>query len=55
MNDRWGFDQDGVTIDKLIDGELSRDEERGLLSSLEGQPDGWRRCALAFLEARALK
>jgi hypothetical protein len=55
MNDRWGFDADGVVFDRLIDGELSGEDERALLSTLDARPDGWRRCALAFLEARALK
>jgi hypothetical protein len=55
MNDRWGLDSDGVVFDKLIDGELSHEDERALISTLDAAPDGWRRCALAFLEARALK
>jgi hypothetical protein len=55
MNDRWGFDADGVAFDRLIDGELTGADERALLSTLDACPDGWRRCALAFLEARALK
>lgn len=40
-------------LDRLVDGELSRDEYRALLESLDREPDGWRRCALAFLEAQA--
>lgn len=46
----------GVTeerLDRLVDGELSREEYRELLESLAREPDGWRRCALAFLEAQA--
>lgn len=39
-------------LDRLVDGELSDPEYRNLLQSLEGQPDGWRRCAMAFLEAQ---
>ncbi len=42
-----------VVIDRLVDGELAPEEQRQLLRSLEGEKDGWRRCALAFLEARA--
>lgn len=38
--------------DRLVDGELSEDDERALLARLDQIPDGWRRCALAFLEAR---
>jgi hypothetical protein len=44
--------RDAMLIDRLIDGELSGDERRHLLASLEAQPDGWRRCALAFVEAQ---
>jgi hypothetical protein len=43
--DRW--------IDRLVDGELSGDERRALLARIAAEPGGWRRCALAFLEAQA--
>ena len=33
--------------------EIAGDERRALLYHLEAQPDGWRRCALAFLEDQA--
>src|SRR5437762_5178245 len=39
-------------IDRLVDGELPNVERRQLLLQLESEPDGWRRCALAFLEAQ---
>jgi hypothetical protein len=39
-------------LDLLVDGELPEGQRRGLLSSLDHKPDGWRRCALAFLEAQ---
>ncbi len=39
-------------LDRLVDGELSETERRELLLRLERAPDGWRRCALAFLEAQ---
>lgn len=39
-------------LDRLVDGELSDVERRNLLGRLERQPDGWRRLALAFLEAQ---
>lgn len=42
-------------IDRLVDGELSADEYRLALQRLETQPDGWRQCALGFLEAQALR
>jgi hypothetical protein len=43
---------DGRLIDRLVDGELADGERRALLVRLEAEPDGWRRCALAFLEAQ---
>ncbi|MFO0899294.1 MAG: hypothetical protein U0836_17865 [Pirellulales bacterium] len=39
-------------IDLLVDGELDERRRRELLLALEASPDGWRRCALAFLEAQ---
>jgi hypothetical protein len=39
-------------LDLLVDGELSDAERRELLAWCEREPDGWRRCALAFLEAQ---
>jgi hypothetical protein len=44
---------DDVPFDRLVDGELPADERRALLQSLDSRPDGWRRCALAFLEAQS--
>lgn len=41
-------------IQRLVDGELSGEQYRRLLASLDDEPAGWRRCALAFLEAQAL-
>jgi hypothetical protein len=40
-------------LDRLVDGELNEQQRRALLLRLENQHDGWRRCALAFLEAQA--
>ena len=42
-------------LDRLVDGELTEAQRRELLLALERQPDGWRRCALAFLEAQEWK
>lgn len=42
-----------ILFDRLVDGELSADERRLLLASLDDRPGGWRRCALAFLEAQS--
>jgi hypothetical protein len=46
---------DELRFDRLVDGELSPDEYRRTLASLDEEPGGWRRCALAFLEAKALR
>jgi len=40
-------------IDRLVDGTLPDADRRRLLLCLEAEPCGWRRCALAFLEAHA--
>src|SRR5271165_2973202 len=42
-------------VDRLVDGELGEADRRALLVQLEHEPDGWRRCALAFLEAQCWK
>jgi hypothetical protein len=46
---------DDTLLDRLADGELSGFEYRQLLASLDHRPDGWKRCALALLEAQALR
>jgi len=47
------FQQDDRRVlDRLVDGELSEAERRELLAALDDEPGGWRRCALAFLEAQ---
>jgi len=51
MNDRGPHDQ--RLLDMLVDGELADDQRRELLVRLNETPDGWRRCALAFLEAQS--
>jgi hypothetical protein len=40
-------------FDRLVDGELSPDEYRRLVSSLDTAPDGWKRLGCAFLEGQA--
>ncbi len=42
-------------FDLLVDGELNEGDRHALLLQLEHEPDGWRRCALAFLEAQCWK
>jgi hypothetical protein len=44
-----------IPFDRLVDGELSEEERRQLLAGLDNEPGGWRRCALAFLEAQCWK
>lgn len=40
-------------IDRLVDGELAKDDVRELIAEFDRTPDGWKRCALAFLEAQS--
>ena len=47
--------EDDRQFDLLVDGELGEEDRRALLGRLDGEPGGWRRCALAFLEAQAWK
>jgi hypothetical protein len=44
--------EDDDLIDRIVDGELAGSELRAGLEQLERMPDGWKRCALAFLEAQ---
>jgi hypothetical protein len=46
---------DDILLDRLVDGELNPLEQRSLLTSLDNREDGWRKCALAFLEAQSLR
>lgn len=43
------------SLDRLVDGEMPDEERRNLLISLDSAPNGWRKCALAFLEAQSLR
>lgn len=52
--DKFLTNSDEARFDRLVDGELSPAEYRALLASLDDEPGGWKRCALAFLEAQAL-
>jgi hypothetical protein len=42
-------------LDRLVDGELHGAEYREFVAMLDRDPQHWRRCALAFLEAQALR
>lgn len=44
--------QDTLRFDRLVDGELSDDQRRALLASLDEKPEAWRGLALAFVEAQ---
>jgi hypothetical protein len=44
---------DRASLDRLVDGELDEPSRAALLRALDRQPDGWKRCALTFLEAQA--
>lgn len=39
-------------LDLLVDSELGPSERREVLAWCQREPEGWRRCALAFLEAQ---
>ncbi len=54
-DDISGLRDDDRRFDRLVDGELSEAERREMLLRLDDQPGAWRRCALAFLEAQALR
>ena len=53
MNHKTNGSLDDSSLDRLVDGELSAAEYGELVSALDTAPDGWKRCALAFLEAQA--
>lgn len=58
MNDRGDNSNNknfGGQLDRLVDGALDPQEQRSLLAALETEPDGWRRCALTFIEAQTLR
>ncbi len=46
---------DGREIDNLVDGLLGEERRSALLLKLDATPDGWKRCALAFLESQAFR
>ena len=45
--------EDDQLFDLLVDGQLDEPRRRELLSGLDEKPGGWRRCAMAFLEAQS--
>ena len=55
MNAPQHTPDDDQLFDLLVDDELGEAERRELLARLDHVPDGWRRCALTFLEAQCWK
>jgi len=51
-NEREG---DEKILDLLVDGELDGGRRREILERFDVEPGGWKRCALAFLEAQSLE
>lgn len=49
------MDETEIQLQKLVDGELSRDDERELLLSLDDDSRSWRTLSLLFLEERLLR
>jgi hypothetical protein len=49
------MNSDDTRFDRLVDEDLNEEERRELLGRLDDEPDGWRRCALAFLQAQCWK
>jgi len=49
------FEITDETLDLLADGELSDEQYRQVLASLDDEPGGWRRCAIALLQAQAFR
>lgn len=52
MTENPSFDLQ-LEIDRLVGGELDKPAQRKLVEVLDATPDGWRCCALAFMEARS--
>lgn len=46
---------DWQELDRLVDGRLEESAYRELLCQIDADPNGWKQCALAFLEHQALE
>lgn len=55
MTGQSGRTLSDVQLDRLVDGELDEREYRAIVKALDEEPGAWKRCALAFLEAQALR
>ncbi|MCA9266123.1 MAG: hypothetical protein KDA60_19825 [Planctomycetales bacterium] len=51
----WNLDDDigQAKLGRLVDGELDSKQRRDLLDRIRQHPEGWKKCALAFLEDQA--
>ena len=47
--------EEELLVERLVDGELSELERQEILLRLDERVDGWRYCALSFLEAQAFR
>lgn len=47
--------EDELLVERLVDGELSEEEREKIVYRLDETIDGWRCCALAFLEAQSFR
>src|SRR5262245_13131211 len=52
-DDGWPPAVGDSLLDRLVDGELDEETRATVLARLDTEPGGWRRYALAFLEAQA--
>lgn len=55
MNEKALNDEELMQLESLVDGELPDTQYGRLLSRLDEAPNGWKICALAFLEHQALE
>ncbi len=45
---------DDVLLERIVDGGMTPRELRAVVALFDRDPDGWKRCALAFLEGQVL-
>lgn len=46
---------DDFELDELVSGNLEGDKYRRAIAQIDQEPEGWKRCALAFLEEQAFR
>ena len=47
--------EDELLVERLVDGEATEEEREKIVCRLDETVDGWRYCALAFLEAQSFR